>query len=222
MRAVERDLQLRVQADRSYAHHELVEESSNTWRIRPPGISCFDTTIALLPGRMVIVGDGPNIVIACRYVGRKALSWLATSHADYLAEKVLPHHNGYAWDDDVAKTEWRAHIDDLRTDAVGEDGEFDPEQMQVVHGFEHALVSYERIRCDGDASRLIEELEDADVDEPCEHLFGRVVSVDLHYARAAAARLLELLRRRSSTSGAINVPRRSAGTTTSHEQECRP
>lgn len=180
---MKREDRLRKLAQNAYKNHTLVENNLTRWSIRQPDTSVFWQTFMTTAGRLVIVGDGPDLIFnAGNRPGRSMLSWLATSNEDYLADKVLPHRVGWTWDELEALTEVREHLAEAR--AEGEDGD-----SSEIRGLEALLEDYG----EGDGEYEFWRIAHDHLQDAYEYNFGRCPVTDIYYARAAAARLLDLL-----------------------------
>lgn len=201
---------------RDYAEHELrgtwtaVDERNgglHAWYLRRPDTRLLEARLIVTGARLIIVGDGPEMIFRAASGGLDAVQWLAESNVDYLADLALAidasacrgARPGRAFDPRVCEAEWRDAIARAEADAAPDkDGVVDEGARLEADRLEEALESWE-----ADAipttDAVVAALYEAHVADASEYTFGEVVAPEVYRARALARRLVVLLDARHVT-----------------------
>ena len=181
-------------ASEAYAQHVLKRAAPDRWLFKREGSGTFwAEVVTCAGGRLVIVGDGPDLIFwggGC--TGEEQVRWAATAEIDYLAGKVQAwrnNRNGMEWDEDVALDQVRREIAEAESREMDEDGDIDEGAAKDAREWREVLDAYRSSYTgEHEFSRVVYEI----TNDP-EYDFGRVVASDVYYARAAFRRLAELL-----------------------------
>lgn len=173
----------------SFAQHRILWRDATGWEIARPDSNNFAARV-VMPGmeRIVVVGDGPDIIFYSSYRSPEgAVRWLASSGLDYLATKVRA---GVAkvWEQSIAIDDLEDCVADMQEAWSEEHGDEPWEEPEWVQEARDGIEGG-----DWDGRQLYQHVTDATDDGELAEGWGDVPSHDLITARHAARVLVRLL-----------------------------